>query len=88
MVADSGMSYRGGVPVILASALADLILMSAMPTSAVIAIADARETTVLRLDRHRVQPDPALFGDLKVLLGSACVAVDRKRRKGRALAAL
>lgn len=51
---------------ILASALADLILMSAMPTSAVIAIADARETTVLRLDRHRVQPDPALFGDLKV----------------------
>ena len=29
----------------------------------------ARKTTVLRLDRHRVKPDPALFGDLKVLLG-------------------
>ncbi len=24
-----------------------------------------RKTTVLRLDRHRVQPDPALYGDLK-----------------------
>jgi DNA polymerase-3 subunit alpha len=34
----------------------------------------ARKTTVLRLDRHRVQADPALFGDLKVLLGPACLA--------------
>jgi DNA polymerase-3 subunit alpha len=34
----------------------------------------ARKTTVLRLDRHRVQPDPALFGDLKVLLGPSCLA--------------
>jgi DNA polymerase III subunit alpha len=34
----------------------------------------ARRTTVLRLDRHRVQPDPALFGDLKVLLGPSCLA--------------
>ncbi|GAA3888671.1 DNA polymerase III subunit alpha [Streptomyces sedi] len=34
----------------------------------------ARSTTVLRLDRHRVQPDPALFGDLKALLGPACLA--------------
>ncbi|MGE7389285.1 DNA polymerase III subunit alpha [Streptomyces sp. NPDC004126] len=33
-----------------------------------------RTTTVLRLDRHRVQPDPALFGDLKVLLGPSCLA--------------
>ncbi|MFD7546618.1 DNA polymerase III subunit alpha [Streptomyces sp. NPDC059578] len=33
-----------------------------------------RKTTVLRLDRHRVQPDPALFGDLKVLLGPSCLA--------------
>ncbi len=33
-----------------------------------------RKTTVLRLDRHRVKPDPALFGDLKVLLGPACLA--------------
>ncbi|MFY1676478.1 MULTISPECIES: DNA polymerase III subunit alpha [unclassified Streptomyces] len=30
-------------------------------------------TTVLRLDRHRVKPDPALFGDLKVLLGPSCL---------------
>ncbi|WP_030547309.1 DNA polymerase III subunit alpha [Streptomyces exfoliatus] len=33
-----------------------------------------RKTTVLRLDRHRVQADPALFGDLKVLLGPSCLA--------------
>jgi DNA polymerase-3 subunit alpha len=33
----------------------------------------ARKTTVLRLDRHRVAPDPALFGDLKALLGPACL---------------
>ena len=33
-----------------------------------------RRTTVLRLDRHRVKPDPALFGDLKVLLGPSCLA--------------
>lgn len=33
-----------------------------------------RTTTVLRLDRHRVQADPALFGDLKVLLGPSCLA--------------
>ncbi|CAM5726018.1 DNA-directed DNA polymerase OS=Streptomyces microflavus OX=1919 GN=Smic_18000 PE=4 SV=1 [Streptomyces microflavus] len=32
------------------------------------------KTTVLRLDRHRVKADPALFGDLKVLLGPACLA--------------
>ncbi|MEU0845288.1 DNA polymerase III subunit alpha [Streptomyces sp. NPDC005962] len=34
----------------------------------------ARKTTVLRLDKHRVTPDPALFGDLKVLLGASCLA--------------
>ncbi|WP_369205379.1 DNA polymerase III subunit alpha [Streptomyces sp. PU-14G] len=34
----------------------------------------ARKTTVLRLDRHRVTPDPALFGDLKELLGPSCLA--------------
>lgn len=33
----------------------------------------ARKTTVLRLDRHRVTVDPALFGDLKQLLGPACL---------------
>lgn len=33
-----------------------------------------RRTTVLRLDRHRVTVDPALFGDLKQLLGPACLA--------------
>jgi DNA polymerase-3 subunit alpha len=33
-----------------------------------------RTTRVLRLDRHRVKPDPALFGDLKVLLGPSCLA--------------
>lgn len=33
-----------------------------------------RKTTVLRLDRHRVTADPALFGDLKVLLGPSCLA--------------
>ncbi|CAM5421059.1 DNA polymerase III subunit alpha OS=Streptomyces fumanus OX=67302 GN=dnaE PE=4 SV=1 [Streptomyces fumanus] len=32
------------------------------------------KTTVLRLDRHRVKPDPALFGDLKALLGPSCLA--------------
>lgn len=32
-----------------------------------------RKTTVLRLDRHRVKPDPALYGDLKVLLGPSCL---------------
>jgi len=34
----------------------------------------ARQTTVLRLDRHRVKSDPALFGDLKQLLGPSCLA--------------
>ncbi|MTE18624.1 DNA polymerase III subunit alpha [Streptomyces sp. TRM43335] len=33
-----------------------------------------RKTTVLRLDRHRVTADPALFGDLKALLGPSCLA--------------
>ncbi|MCX2969083.1 MULTISPECIES: DNA polymerase III subunit alpha [Streptomyces] len=33
----------------------------------------ARKTTVLRLDRHRVTADPALFGDLKELLGPSCL---------------
>ncbi|MQY15885.1 DNA polymerase III subunit alpha [Streptomyces sp. RB5] len=33
-----------------------------------------QKTTVLRLDRHRVTPDPALFGDLKALLGPSCLA--------------
>ncbi|MDT0443455.1 DNA polymerase III subunit alpha [Streptomyces johnsoniae] len=31
------------------------------------------KTTVLRLDRHRVTPSPALFGDLKALLGPSCL---------------
>jgi DNA polymerase-3 subunit alpha len=31
-------------------------------------------TVVLRLDRHRVKSDPALFGDLKQLLGPSCLA--------------
>ncbi|MGK5446883.1 DNA polymerase III subunit alpha [Streptomyces radiopugnans] len=34
----------------------------------------SRKTTVLRLDRHRVTADPALFGDLKALLGPSCLA--------------
>lgn len=34
----------------------------------------SRKTTVLRLDRHRVTNDPALFGDLKALLGPSCLA--------------
>ncbi|GAB3113861.1 DNA polymerase III subunit alpha [Streptomyces calidiresistens] len=34
----------------------------------------SRSTTLLRLDRHRVQPDPSLFGDLKALLGPTCLA--------------
>ncbi|MFJ6616498.1 DNA polymerase III subunit alpha [Kitasatospora sp. NPDC091335] len=33
------------------------------------------KTTVLRLDRHRVKSDPALFGDLKQLLGPSCLVV-------------
>ncbi|MET8681740.1 DNA polymerase III subunit alpha [Streptomyces sp. NPDC004647] len=32
-----------------------------------------RKTTVLRLDRHHVTAGPALFGDLKVLLGASCL---------------
>ncbi|MEV6794649.1 DNA polymerase III subunit alpha [Streptomyces sp. NPDC051320] len=39
-----------------------------------IKLQEAGKTTVLRLDRHRVQPDPALFGDLKVLFGPGCLA--------------
>ncbi|CAM5715766.1 hypothetical protein SVIOM74S_09443 [Streptomyces violarus] len=39
-------------------------------------------------EQHRVKADSALFGDLKVLLGPACLAGDlgaylRKRRRGR-----
>ncbi|OIV38368.1 DNA polymerase III subunit alpha [Mangrovactinospora gilvigrisea] len=34
----------------------------------------SRSTTVLRLDRHRVRPAPELYGDLKALLGPACLA--------------
>src|SRR5690606_30843874 len=39
-------------------------------------------TTVLRLDRHRGTPDPALFGDLKVLLGPSCLAGGPRRGSG------
>ncbi|MFF3563035.1 DNA polymerase III subunit alpha [Streptomyces sp. NPDC002574] len=39
----------------------------------------ARSTTVLRLDRHRVTPDPALFGDLKALLGPACLGAAQQQ---------
>jgi DNA polymerase-3 subunit alpha len=38
----------------------------------------ARSTTVLRLDRHRVTADPSLFGDLKALLGPACLAAGQQ----------
>ncbi|MDT0445036.1 DNA polymerase III subunit alpha [Streptomyces johnsoniae] len=44
------------------------------PTEVRVKLQSARTTTVLRLDRHRVQADPALFGDLKALLGPACLA--------------
>ncbi|ONK15045.1 DNA polymerase III subunit alpha [Streptomyces sp. MP131-18] len=44
------------------------------PTEVRVKLQGARTTTVLRLDRHRVQADPALFGDLKALLGPACLA--------------
>jgi DNA polymerase-3 subunit alpha len=38
----------------------------------------ARSTTVLRLDRHRVTADPSLFGDLKALLGPACLGAGQQ----------
>ncbi|WP_333768245.1 DNA polymerase III subunit alpha [Streptomyces sp. IBSBF 2435] len=38
----------------------------------------ARTTTVLRLDRHRVTADPSLFGDLKALLGPACLGAGQQ----------
>ncbi|MDX6312118.1 MAG: polymerase subunit alpha, partial [Streptomyces sp.] len=41
----------------------------------------ARKTTVLRLDRHRVTADPALFGDLKALLGPACLGVAAQQQQ-------
>ncbi|MFI7273477.1 DNA polymerase III subunit alpha [Streptomyces sp. NPDC049879] len=44
------------------------------PTEVRVRLQGRRTTTVLRLDRHRVQADPALFGDLKALLGPACLA--------------
>ncbi|RMI43571.1 DNA polymerase III subunit alpha [Streptomyces triticirhizae] len=44
------------------------------PTEVRVRLAGSRTTTVLRLDRHRVQADPALFGDLKALLGPSCLA--------------
>jgi DNA polymerase-3 subunit alpha len=37
-----------------------------------------RSTTVLRLDRHRVTADPSLFGDLKALLGPACLGAGQQ----------
>jgi DNA polymerase-3 subunit alpha len=42
----------------------------------------ARKTTVLRLDRHRVTADPALFGDLKQLLGPTCLGVAQQQQAG------
>ncbi|RKN06089.1 DNA polymerase III subunit alpha [Streptomyces radicis] len=44
------------------------------PTEVRVKLQSARSTTVYRLDRHRVRADPALFGDLKALLGPACLA--------------
>ncbi|TDC10583.1 DNA polymerase III subunit alpha [Streptomyces sp. 8K308] len=44
------------------------------PTEVRVKLQGQRSTTVLRLDRHRVQADPALFGDLKALLGPTCLA--------------
>ncbi|MEV6009292.1 DNA polymerase III subunit alpha [Streptomyces sp. NPDC051976] len=38
-----------------------------------------RSTTVLRLDRHRVTADPSLFGDLKALLGPACLGAAQQQ---------
>ncbi|MEV0192128.1 DNA polymerase III subunit alpha [Kitasatospora purpeofusca] len=37
---------------------------------------EEHRTTLLRLDRHRVKSDPALFGDLKQLLGPSCLAAN------------
>ena len=44
------------------------------PTEVRVKLQDARTTRVLRLDRHRVQADSSLFGDLKALLGPSCLA--------------
>jgi DNA polymerase-3 subunit alpha len=43
------------------------------PTEVRVKLQGTRSTTLLRLDRHRVQADPALFGDLKELLGPTCL---------------
>jgi DNA polymerase III subunit alpha len=58
----------------LVSRLGDVLTQHRGNTEVRLRLEGARKTTVLRLDRHRVTSDPALFGDLKQLLGPACLA--------------
>ena len=57
----------------LVEKLGDVLTQHRGSTEVRIRLQGARKTTVLRLDRHRVTADPALFGDLKVLLGASCL---------------
>ncbi|WP_052851804.1 DNA polymerase III subunit alpha [Streptomyces avicenniae] len=58
----------------LVERLGELLGQHRGPTEVRVRLQGRRTTTLLRLDRHRVQADPALFGDLKALLGPACLA--------------
>ncbi|KNE83533.1 MULTISPECIES: DNA polymerase III subunit alpha [Streptomyces] len=58
----------------LVEKLGEVLTQHRGSTEVRIKLQGARKTTVLRLDRHRVTADPALFGDLKVLLGPSCLA--------------
>ncbi|WP_093838903.1 DNA polymerase III subunit alpha [Streptomyces aidingensis] len=58
----------------LVQQLGELLSHHRGTTEVRIRLQQPRRTTVLRLDRHRVQPAPELFGDLKALLGPSCLA--------------
>ncbi|MGX9226626.1 DNA polymerase III subunit alpha [Streptomyces albus] len=58
----------------LVAKLGDVLTQHRGTSEVRVRLQGTRKTTVLRLDRHRVTPDPALFGDLKELLGPSCLA--------------
>jgi len=59
----------------LVERLKDVLAMHPGTTEVHLHLTGGTNTTVLRLDdRLRVTPSPALFGDLKALLGSSCLA--------------
>ncbi|PLW73320.1 DNA polymerase III subunit alpha, partial [Streptomyces sp. DJ] len=57
----------------LVARLGDVLSQHRGNTEVRVRLEGVRSTTVLRLDRHRVSADPALFGDLKALLGPSCL---------------